>query len=173
MSDFICVCVRFDFTKFFTFCIFLSYALFICVNIYWESVYTNRLFCPRLEAVTYSSEKSQETLKNLNKALKKHLERDSLLEEIRVFNQDLSICCKIGTVLVLKLNIDIIAIWDGPMQDRNVTIINIFELFKQTVLINADKICAGSDDCREWEWPHLIILWIIKNKHLKGKISRK
>ena len=107
------------------------------------------MFCPRLEAVTYSSEKAQEILKNLNKALKKHLERDSLLEEIKVFNQDFSICCKTGTVLVLKLNIDFIAICDDPMQDRNVTIINIFELFKQTALINADKICAGSDDCRE------------------------
>ena len=37
------------------------------------------------------------------------------------------------------------------MQDGSDTIINIFKLFKQTVLINADKICAGSDDCKEGE----------------------
>ena len=37
------------------------------------------------------------------------------------------------------------------MRDGSVTIINIFELFKQTALINDDKICAGSDDCRDWE----------------------
>ena len=36
------------------------------------------------------------------------------------------------------------------MEDGSVTIINIFELFKQTALIGADKICtAGSDDCRD------------------------
>ena len=35
------------------------------------------------------------------------------------------------------------------MQDGSVTIIHIFELFKQAALIGADKICAGSDDCRE------------------------
>ena len=48
------------------------------------------------------------------------------------------------------------------MKDGSVT---IFELFKQTALINADKICAGSDDCRGWERErHLILLWIIKKQ---------
>ena len=37
------------------------------------------------------------------------------------------------------------------MQNGSVTIINIFELFNQTALINVDKIYAGSNDCREWE----------------------
>ena len=97
------------------------------------------------------TEKSQEILKNLSKVLKKHLERNSLLEEIKFFNQDLSICHKTGTALVLKLEIDFIILWDDSMLDGSVTIINIFELFKQTALINADKICAGSDHCREWE----------------------
>ena len=81
-------------------------------------------------------------MKNLNKALQEHLGRDSLLEKIKVFNQDLSICRKIGTALVLKLAID-------PMQDGSATIVKAFELFKQTPLIDADKICAGNDDCRE------------------------
>ena len=76
---------------------------------------------------------------------------DSLLEEIRVFNQNLSICGKTGTVLVLKLNVGFIILWDDSMQDGSDTIINTFKLFKQTVLINADKICAGSDDCKEGE----------------------
>ena len=97
------------------------------------------------------TEKSQEILKNLSKVLKKHLERNSLLEEIKFFNQDLSICHKTGTALVLKLEIDFIILWDDSMQDGSATIINIFKLFKQTVLINADKICAGSDDCKEGE----------------------
>ena len=66
----------------------------------------------------------------------------SLLEEIQVFNRDLSICRKTGAVLVLKLDIDFITLWNDPMQGDSVTIINIFELFKQTALINADKICA-------------------------------
>ena len=35
------------------------------------------------------------------------------------------------------------------MQDGSVTIITIFELFKQRALIDADKIRAGSDDGRE------------------------
>ena len=38
---------------------------------------------------------------------------------------------------------------DDRMQDGSITIINIFELLKQAVLINGDKICVGSDDCRE------------------------
>ena len=104
-----------------------------------------------LFSLTYSSEKSQVTLKNLSKALKKHLERDLLLEEIKVLNQDLSICRKTGTVLVLTLDIDFSTLWDDPMQDSSLTIINIFQLFKQTVLINADKICSGIDDCKAWE----------------------
>ena len=79
------------------------------------------------------------------------MERDLSLEEIKVYNQDFSICRKTGTVLVLKLDIDFINLWDAPMQDSSVTIINIFELIKQTVLINGDKICAGDDNCIEWE----------------------
>ena len=90
-------------------------------------------------------------MKNLSKAYKKHLERDSLLEEIKVFNKNFPICRTSNTVLVLKLDIDFTTLWDDPMQDGSVTIINIFELIKQTVLINDDKICAGDDDCIEWE----------------------
>ena len=67
-----------------------------------------------------------------------------------------------GTVLV-KLDIVFIILWDDSMQDGSVTIINIFELFKQTALINSGKNCAGSDDCREWG-RHLIPLWIIKRQ---------
>ena len=103
-----------------------------------------------LFSLAYSSEKSQEILKNLNKAIEKYLERNTLLE-IKVFNQNLSICCKTCTALVLKLDIDLITFWDDPMQDYSVTVINIFELFKQIALIRADKICTGSDDCSEWE----------------------
>ena len=33
------------------------------------------------------------------------------------------------------------------MEDGGVSIKNIFELLKQTVLIDADKNCADSDDC--------------------------
>ena len=80
----------------------------------------------------HSFEKLQEILKNLSKALKKDMERDSLLEKIKVFNQDLLICRKTGIALVLKLDIDFVTHWDDPMQDGSVTIINIFELFKQT-----------------------------------------
>ena len=75
-------------------------------------------------------------MKNLNKALEKHLGRDSLLEKIKVFNQDLSICRDTGTALVLKLDIDFITLWDDPMQDGIVTIVKAFELFKQTALID-------------------------------------
>ena len=35
------------------------------------------------------------------------------------------------------------------MQDGSVTIMHFFELFKQTTLIGADKICYGSDDSRD------------------------
>ena len=90
-------------------------------------------------------------LKNLSKALEKPLERDWLLEKIKVFNQDLSIYRNTCTALVLKLVIDFITFWDDPMQNGSVTIMNIFELCKQIAPINADKICADSDDCREWE----------------------
>ena len=93
----------------------------------------------------------QEILKNLNKDLEKHLGRDSLLEKMKDFNQDLLICRKTETDLVLKLDIDFISLWDDPMQDGSVTIINIFELFEQTALINPDKNCADSDDYVEWE----------------------
>ena len=87
--------------------------------------------------------------KNLSKAFEKHFERDSLLEKNKVFNQDSSICRETGTFLVLKLDIVFITLWDNPMQDGSVII--IFELSKQTAMINADKICAGSDDCRVWK----------------------
>ena len=66
-----------------------------------------------------------------------------------------------------KLDIDFITLWDDPMQDGSVTIIHIFELFKQTALIGVDKIWAGSDDCREWQRVNLILLWIIKNQASK------
>ena len=92
-----------------------------------------------LFSLAYSSEKSQEILKNLSKALKKHLERDSLLEEIKVFNQDFSKCRKTGTVLVLKSDTDFITLWDDPIHDGSVTIMNVLELLKQTALVNADK----------------------------------
>ena len=61
------------------------------------------------------SEKSQEILGNLNKALEKHLGRVSMLEKLKVFNQDLSICRKTDTALVLKLDIDFISLWDDVM----------------------------------------------------------
>ena len=93
----------------------------------------------------YCSEKSQEILKNLNKALEEYLGRDSPLEKIKVCSHDLLICGKTGTALVLKLDIDFITLWDDPMQGGSATIINIFELFKQT------KNCADSDNCRESE----------------------
>ena len=67
------------------------------------------------------------------------------------FNQDLLICRKTETDLVLKLDIDFISLWDDPMQDGSVTIINIFELFEQTALINPDKNCAEGDDYVGWE----------------------
>ena len=107
-------------------------------------------------------------LKNLNKAFDKHLERDWLLEKIKVFNQDLSICRNTCTTLVLKLVIDFITFWDDPMQDGSVTIINVFELCKQTALINADKIYAVSDDCRKWEGRiYFFCEWIKNQKKLK------
>ena len=49
---------------------------------------------------------------NLNKAMENYLGRDSLFEKIKVFNQDLSVCCKTGTALVLKLDIDFITLWN-------------------------------------------------------------
>ena len=74
-----------------------------------------------------------------------------MLEKNIVFNQNLPICCKTGTAVVLKLNIEFITLWHDPMQDCSFTVINIFQLFKQTVLIDADKNCANSDDCGELE----------------------
>ena len=99
----------------------------------------------------YSSEKSQEVLKNPNKVLEKHLERYWLLEKIKVFNQDLSLCRKTCTTLMLKMVIDFITFWYDPIKDGSITIINILGLFKQIELINVDKICVGSDDCKKWE----------------------
>ena len=107
-------------------------------------------------------------LKNLNKAFDKHLERDWLLEKIKVFNQDLSICRNTCTTLVLKLVIYFITFWDDPKQDGSVTIINVFELCKQTALTNADKIYAVSDDCRKWEGRiYFFCEWIKNQKKLK------
>ena len=83
--------------------------------------------------LSHSPERSQEMLKNLSKTLEKHLERDSGY-------------CPCG-----KLDIGFITLWDYPVPGGSVTIINIFELFKQTALIAADKICAGRDDCKECE----------------------
>ena len=60
--------------------------------------------------LAYGSEKSQEMLKNLNKALEKQLGRDSPLEKIKIFSHDLLICSKTGTALVLKLDIDFITL---------------------------------------------------------------
>ena len=100
-----------------------------------------------LFSLAYSSEKSQEILKNQNKATEKHPGRDTLLEKINVINQNLSKCRTSGTVLVLKLDIHFFIIWDDLMEDGGVSIKNIFELLKQTVLIDADKNCADSDDC--------------------------
>ena len=71
--------------------------------------------------LVYGSEQSQEILKSLNKALEKHLE----------------MCRKTGTVIVLKLDIDFVALWDNPMQDGSV---------KQTALTDGEKNCADSDD---------------------------
>ena len=46
----------------------------------------------------------------LSKALEKHFESDWLLEKIKGFNQDFSICCKTCTALMLKLIIDFITL---------------------------------------------------------------
>ena len=81
--------------------------------------------------LAYGSAKSQEILKNLNKAIEKNLKRDSLLEKTEVFNQYLLIYWKTGTPLVLKLYIYFITLWDDPMQDDSVTVIKNFELFNR------------------------------------------
>ena len=52
---------------------------------------------------------------------------------------------------MLKMVIDFITFWYDPKKDGSITIINIFELFKQIELVNVDKICVGSDDCKKWE----------------------
>ena len=49
---------------------------------------------------------------------------------------------------MLKRVNDFIILWDDPMGDDNVLIIIIFKLFKQKTLINADKNCVNSDDCK-------------------------
>ena len=103
-----------------------------------------------LFSLAYSSEKSQEILKNQNKVAKKHLRKDSLLEKIKVFNQNLWKCRTSGTVLVLKLDIGFIILWDDLMEDGSVPMINIFELLKQRALIDADKNCADSNNCEGW-----------------------
>ena len=54
-------------------------------------------------------------------------------------------------MVVLKLDIDFITLWDDSMEYGSVTIRNIFELFKQTALIDADKNYADNDDWGEWE----------------------
>ena len=100
-----------------------------------------------LFSLAYSSEKSQEILKNQNKVAKKHLRRDPLLEKIKVFNQNLSKCRTSGTVLVLKLDIGFIILWDDLMEDGSVPMINIFELLWQTALIDAEKNCEDSNNC--------------------------
>ena len=81
-----------------------------------EPEFTIGIYAPLWSfSLAYSPENLQEILKNLNKAPEKYLERDSLLEKIKAFNQDLSICRNNGTVLVLKLDIDFITLWDDPM----------------------------------------------------------
>ena len=52
--------------------VFLLEALFIRVNIYWETVYTNRLFHPRLAAVTLQvlQKKSKKTVLISGEAIK-------------------------------------------------------------------------------------------------------
>ena len=79
--------------------------------------------------------------------------RGSLLEKTKVYNQNLSKCRSIVTVLVLKLDINFIILWDDPMEDGSVPIINIFELLKQTAMIDAVKNCANSDsdNCEGWD----------------------
>ena len=103
-----------------------------------------------LFSLAYSSEKSQEILKNQNKVTKKHLRMDSLLEKISFFYQNLSKCRISGTALVLKLDIGFIILWDDLMADGSVPMINIFELLKQRALIHADKNCADSNNCEGW-----------------------
>ena len=75
----------------------------------------------------------------------------SSLQKVKFFNQDLLIYRTIDTALVFKLDIDFVTLWDDPVQNAKVTIINIFELFKQIALIDADKNCADSDYCGVWE----------------------
>ena len=103
-----------------------------------------------LFSLAYSSEKSQEILKNQNKVAKKHLRKDSLLEKIKVFNQNLWKCRTSGTVLVLKLDIGFIILWDDLMEDGSVPIINMFELLWQIALIDAEKNCEDSNNCEGW-----------------------
>ena len=78
--------------------------------------------------IAYSSEKLQEIVKG----------RDSLLEKIKVFNQDLWICRTV-IVPVLKQVIDFITFWNDPFGNGNVTVLNTFEIFKQPVLIAMHK----------------------------------
>ena len=98
-------------------------ALFYAVNYHDKELHLRFPQGPRIHlwylcslfSLAYISEKSQEILNTLNKALEKHLERDSLLEKIKVFNQDLSMCRKTCTALVFKLDIEFITFWDDPM----------------------------------------------------------
>ena len=101
------------------------------------------------------------------------MERGSLLEEIKVLNQDLLICCKTGTALVLKLDIDFITLWDDCMQDGSVTIINIFELFKQTALAGSERDAFNyfvnnyktsiKKAKFDWNKPFFFQLWFLLN----------
>ena len=63
----------------------------------------------------------------------------------------MSIYLGTGIALVLKVDIDLITLWDDPVENGSVTIVNIFELFIQTALIDSDKNCDDSDDSGEWE----------------------
>ena len=112
---------------------------------YWQGAWIHHCYLHCLCSLAYSSEKSQEILKNLSKAFKKHLERDSLLEEIKVFNQDFSICCKTGTVLVLKLY---------PRPQSNLKKIEI--LFRFPLIA---KRCAGYKVVKTGYWLHHFLRW--------------
>ena len=60
---------------------------------------------------------------------------------------------------MLKRVNDFIILRDDPMGDGNVLIIIIFKLFKQKTLINADKNCVNSDDCKTKTFFVTILYW--------------
>ena len=92
------------------------------------------------------------------------LKKPSLIRVNVFFNQTFSICRMTSTILVLKFDIDFITLWDDPMEDSTLRIINTSELFEQSALIDADKNSADSDDCGKWD------RFIFRNSILLGQM---